>query len=115
MDNNRAVWEFAAGGGVIVGRNGAVVLAERPNTLHVLLTGEIEDRIQRAAQADGISVERAAERQKKEDQVRADMSIVLYGWDPRLPDRYDLALNTSRISLDAAVAMIVAAVRELPA
>lgn len=111
MDNNRKVWQYADEGGVIVGRNGAVVLAERPNTLHVLLTGSVQDRVARAARDAGITAERAAARQKKEDQVRADMSIVLYGWDPRLPDRYDLVINTSRIALDAAAAAIVDAIR----
>jgi glucuronide carrier protein len=39
------------------------------------------------------------------------MSITLYGWDPRLPDRYDLVFNTSRIDLDRVVDAILAAVR----
>ncbi len=39
------------------------------------------------------------------------MSQVLYGWDPLLPERYDLVMNTSRIPLDAIVAGIVDAVR----
>ena len=33
--------------------------------------------------------------------------MVMYGWDPRLPERYDMVLNTSRISLDAVVDAIV--------
>jgi cytidylate kinase len=111
MDNNRQVWASADEGGVIVGRNGAVILADRPNTLHVLLTGTVEDRVARAAKDSGISLKQAAERQKREDRVRADISIVLYGWDPRLPDRYDMVLNTSRIPMDAVVAAIVDAVR----
>jgi glucuronide carrier protein len=111
MDNNRKVWSFADEGGVILGRNGAVILAERPNTLHVLLTGAVDDRIERAATAGGITREQAAKRQVHEDQVRADMSRVLYGWDPLLPDRYDLVLNTSRIPQDAVVDAILVAVR----
>jgi cytidylate kinase len=110
MHNNREVWEMADEGGVIVGRNAPVVLQQRPNTLHVLLTGSVEDRIDRAAAQDGISVETAAARQKREDEVRAEMSLALYGWDPRLPDRYDLVINTGRIPLDAAAAAIVRAV-----
>jgi cytidylate kinase len=51
-------------------------------------------RIERAAGESGISVERAAKRQKREDQVRADMSLQLYGWDPRDTERYDLVVNT---------------------
>jgi glucuronide carrier protein len=111
MDNNRTVWDYADEGGVILGRNGAVILAERPNTLHVLLTGAVEDRVERAAKEHGITLEQAAKRQVHEDQVRADMSRVLYGWDPLLPDRYDLVLNTSRISLDGVVNAILDALR----
>lgn len=107
MGNNRAVLEEAKQGGVVLGRNGAVILADRPQTVHVLLTGDVEDRVARAASDAGISRERAAARQKREDQVRADMSITLYGWDPRQPDRYDLVINTSRIPLDAAARAIV--------
>ncbi|MPV36892.1 cytidylate kinase-like family protein [Georgenia subflava] len=110
-DNNKAVWASADDGGVIVGRNATVILAERPATLHVLLTGATGDRVARAAEEAGIDAARATQRQKREDEVRADMSKVLYGWDPRLPDRYDIVINTSRIPLEAAAAAIVNAVR----
>ncbi|MGW6130963.1 cytidylate kinase-like family protein [Cellulomonas sp. NPDC055163] len=113
--NNDAVWEMADRGGVIVGRNGAVVLAQRPRTVHVLLTGAVEDRVERAARAAGIPRERAAARQRVEDRVRAEMSLALYGWDPRLPDRYDLVVNTSRIPLERAVSTIVHTARGEPA
>ena len=111
MDNNRQVHRYAQEGGVIVGRNATVILADRPHTVHVLLTGSVEDRVTRAATGSGITAEQAAARQVQEDQVRADMSITLYGWDPRLPDRYDLIVNTSRIHPDAAAQAIVDAVR----
>jgi cytidylate kinase len=110
MANNREVWEYADEGGVILGRNGALILADRPNTLHVLLTGAVEDRIERAAQEAGISVEQATKRQVLEDKARSDISQVFYGWDPLTPERYDLVMNTSRIPLDAIVAAIVDAV-----
>lgn len=107
VSNTRAVWDEAEAGGVIMGRNGAVVLKNRPSTLHVLLTGSVDDRIAYAAEHDGVSLEEAAERQEREDQVRADMSITLYGWDPRQPDAYDLVLNTSRIPVAHATTSIV--------
>lgn len=113
MANNEVVRRQADEGGVIVGRNGAVILADRPRTLHVLLTGSVADRVQRAAREAGIAPEHAAHRQRREDEVRAEMSKVLYGWDPRLPDRYDLVLNTSRIPLDGAVDAIVHVVRAM--
>ena len=110
VGNNRHIHELAANGGVIMGRNATVILAERPSTVHVLLTGKVEDRIARAARDAGITPERAAERQRREDEIRAEMSLTLYGWDPREADRYDLVLNTSRIDLDRAVDAILAAV-----
>jgi cytidylate kinase len=111
MSNNRTVWDDASEGGVIVGRNATVVLASRSNTVHVLLTGTVEDRVERAARESGISLEQAARRQRREDEVRAEMSKALYGWDPRLPDRYDMVFNTSRIPVDAVAQAIVQAVR----
>lgn len=111
-DNNATVRRSADEGGVIIGRNATVILASRPRTLHVLLTGVLQDRIAHAAAAGGISAEQAAKRQAREDDVRAEMSRVLYGWDPHDPSHYDLVLNTSRIPATAAVAAIVNAVRQ---
>jgi len=111
VENDRRVRAAAEEGGVIVGRNGPVVLAGRPATVHVLLTGPVEDRIARASRDLGIPVAEAARRQEPEDEIRADMSIVLYGWDPREPERYDVVLDTGRTSPEAAVAAILDAVR----
>ena len=109
--NTRYVEEAAREGGVIMGRNGAFILADWPGALHVRLDGPLEQRIARAAQESGVDLERAAQRQKREDQVRADMSIEFYGWDPREIDRYDLAVNTGTMDLDTCVDIIVQAAR----
>ncbi len=109
-ENNRQVQGCAHVGGVMVGRHGALLLADRPNTIHVLLTGSVEDRIERAAAESGIAREHAARRLEREDHVRADMARALFDWDPRVPDHYDLVINTSRIPLDGVVAAILAAV-----
>jgi len=111
QENNRYVLESTKDGGVLLGRNGAVILADRPNALHVLLTGTVEDRVARAAAEAGISPEQAARRQVSEDTIRAEMSQRLYYWDPRDPARYDLVINTSRIDLATAVDIIVTASR----
>jgi glucuronide carrier protein len=110
-ENHRQVQGCARLGGVMVGRHGALLLADRPNTVHVLLTGTVEDRIERAASEAGITREHAARRVEREDHVRADMAIALFDWDPRIPDHYDLVVNTSRIPLDGVVEMVLAAVR----
>jgi cytidylate kinase len=109
--NTRYVTEAAREGGVIVGRNGAFILADWPGALHVRLDGPLEQRIARAAQESGIDLEQAAQRQKREDQVRADMSIEFYGWDPREADRYHLILNTGLMDLDTCADVIVQVAR----
>ncbi|MGM0385918.1 MAG: AAA family ATPase [Actinomycetota bacterium] len=110
-DNTRTVKQYANEGGVIMGRNGAAILADRPNTLHVLLTGDVEDRVKRAAKRLGISEAESAKRRAHEEDIRRQMSKTLYGWDPALPDRYDMLINTSRVSIDAAVNAIVDAIQ----
>jgi cytidylate kinase len=111
MENTRAVEREAREGGVIMGRNAALILADRPGALHVKLDGPLSQRIERAARESGISVERAAKRQRREDQLRADMSITFYGWDPRETDRYDLVVNTGTMHLDTCVDIIALAAR----
>lgn len=112
VSNNEAVRRMADQGGVIVGRNATVILADRPRTVHVLLTGPVGDRLERATRTAGVPRERAASRQRVEDRVRAEMSLALYGWDPRLPDRYDLVINTARIPRERAAAAIVQSVAD---
>lgn len=114
-DNNRTVRAYADEGGVLIGRNATVILADRPRTLHVLLTGEVADRVDRAARDLGISREEAARRRANEEDVRRQMSRTLYGWDPMERERYDLVLNVSRVGEDAAVSAIVDAVQRLNA
>jgi cytidylate kinase len=111
MDNTRTVLQSAHEGGVITGRNGALILADWPGALHVLLDAPLEQRIERAAQESGIDVKRAARRQKREDQLRADISLRFYGWDPRETSRYDLVVNTGTLPLDTCVEIIVQAAR----
>jgi cytidylate kinase len=109
MENTRKVVEDARQGGVIIGRNAALILANWPAALHVKLDGPLRQRIERAARDSGIDIERAAKRQKREDQVRADMSIEFYGWDPRETEHYDLVVNTGTMDLDTCVDIIVQA------
>ena len=109
LENTRTVLENARQGGVIMGRNATRILANRAGTLHVKLDGPLTQRVERAAKDSGISLERAEKRQKQEDALRAQMSIDLYGWDPRELDNYDLVANTGKLDLDTTVQLIVEA------
>ncbi|WP_152186479.1 AAA family ATPase [Segeticoccus rhizosphaerae] len=98
-------------GGVIMGRNGALILADHPGALHVRLDWAGRRAGQARRRPHWIEEARAAKRQKREDQVRAQMSLDLYEWDPRELDQYDLVVNTGRVDLDTCVEMIVAAAK----
>ncbi|HVK44336.1 MAG TPA: cytidylate kinase-like family protein [Micropruina sp.] len=108
---NRTLLDFTAAGGVVLGRNGTVVLAGNPRALHVKLEGSVENRVARAAELAGIEPERAARRQVNEDEDRAAMALRLYNWDPRENQYYDLIISTDRLSVDAVAAIIVAGVK----
>lgn len=110
-DAIRAMKARVADGGVVLGRNGTVILADEPNVLHVKLDGPVEQRIARAAAEAGIDLARARARQAREDAARAEMSRRLFNWDPRHNDRFDLVVNTSHLSPDMVVDLILAAYR----
>jgi cytidylate kinase len=100
---------FADKGGVILGRNGAFLLHERPNALHVKLVGQRAERIARGAQMFGISEEQSARRQPLEDDFRRELSQKVFRFDPAGDDYYDLVIDTTRFSEDEVVSLIVAA------
>ncbi|MFP5416682.1 MAG: AAA family ATPase [Actinomycetes bacterium] len=106
-DNIRQVREAVEDGGVILGRNATVILGELPTALHVKLDGPLEQRVARGAAEAGIDLAHARARQAREDRVRAELSVRLHNWDPRDTDRFDLVVNTGRVTLQTAVQMIV--------
>lgn len=89
------VLQQAEGGGVIMGRNGAHILRDRANTLHVRLDGIAEKRVERAAHHAGIPLERAASLQRIEDELRTETALRAFQWDPREIESYDAIINTS--------------------
>ena len=107
--NSAELNAMAAKGLVVLGHNATVILADHPGALHVKLDGPAERRVAYAAAATGIDQAHAARRLAREDRVRAEFSLALYGWDPRTNDRYHLVVNTSLFGVDDAVRIILAA------
>jgi cytidylate kinase len=110
-ENTALVSTWAETGGVILGRNGAFILRGLPNALHVRLDAPVEQRIARAAADRGIPLDRARRRQRREDEMRAQMSRDFYAFDPTEPLAYDLVINTGTVDADLCVAIIAAAAR----
>lgn len=105
------VRRFAAEGGIILGRNGAFLLRNKPGSLHVKLVGQVHQRIARAAALSGISEERSAVRQPIEDDFRRELSLRVFKFDPAGDDYYDLVLDATRFTEDQLVELIIAAAK----
>lgn len=111
-EQNETVLELTRDGGVILGRNATIILADVPGSLHVKLDAPLDDRLEYAAAHESISRDVATKRQIREDRTRAEMSLMLWHWDPRLTSNYDLMLNTSSFGVERCVEIIVKCSRE---
>ncbi len=103
-NNAAAAREMAEGvlrdaetGGVFMGRNATVVLADRPNTLHVKLIGKRKTRIARAMRELGISEWEARANLEFEDQMRTQISMDLFDWSPMKSERFSIIVNTNQL------------------
>ncbi len=104
----------ATGRAVILGRAGAVVLADDDRALHVRLTGPAPARVEQAMRLAGIDRRDAERRCKKTDRAREAYVKRYYNCDPRDPALYDVVLDATRLSLDVCVEVIAAACAAAP-
>jgi cytidylate kinase len=101
--------EAAADGVVVLGRAGAAALRDEPDVLRVRLFGPAERRVAQAAAIEGVSPDEAARRQATVDAARAEYVRRLYGCDINDPALYHLHLDSTALSVDTCVDLIVAA------
>ena len=101
---------LAAGGGVILGRAAAVVLG-KDHGFHVRLDGPPARRIVQGAAVEGISEEQARERLRAADKARTAYVRRLYRCDPTDASLYHLVIDSTAMSLDAVIELIVTAAR----
>jgi cytidylate kinase len=87
---------------VILGRAGQVILHNRPGTLHVRLMAPVDVRAERLAHYHSIPIESALAQIEASDRHRRNYLKRFYGvrWDD--VDLYDLVINTSRMTPEAA-------------
>jgi cytidylate kinase len=100
----------AGGGGVILGRGGAVVLG-KDRGFHVRLDGPAERRAVQGAAIEGITEEQARERLGAADKARTAYVRRLYRCDPADASLYHLVLDSTAIPLDTVIELIVTAAR----
>lgn len=99
----------AAGGAVVLGRAGAVVLAGRPGAFHVRLHGPKARRVARGMEIERIDEATARARLAATDRARARYAQQLYGRDLADPGLYHLSLDTTVLALDDAVRVVATA------
>jgi cytidylate kinase len=100
------------GGGVVLGRAAALVLGERPDALHVRLDGPADRRLAAAVARSG----------RPEDEVRVDLEANdrsreayvrhFYRCNPASARHYHLVVDSTAVSLDTVVDLVVLAARD---
>jgi hypothetical protein len=96
-------------GAVILGRAGAVVLADHPSAFHVRLDGPLDRRVRRAMSIEGADEPTARARLEETDRARGRYVERLYGRDASDPRLYHLILDSTVLSTDGAVSAVAAA------
>jgi cytidylate kinase len=94
------------GGGVILGRAAAVVLAGCRSVYHVRLDGPEERRVRRAILLEGIDESAARARMAETDQARIRYVRRLYERDPADPTLYHLILDSTVLDIEPCVGLI---------
>lgn len=96
-------------GGVLLGRGAMVVLGARPDVLRVRLDGDIEARVARVADAQGIDLDEARAMQRDTDGARDSYLKLFYRARQDDPTLYDLVVDTTQIPVVACTELIVLA------
>lgn len=99
---------------VIVGRTGFAVLGAYANVLHVRVTAPLAQRVQRMTARESLPDLQSAEAQvRQDDDIHRTYVQRFYNkqWDD--PSGYNLNLDTSSLSIDAAAQQVIAATKAL--
>lgn len=106
----RVIAEAAAQGRIVlVGRAAQIVLAQRPDALHVYVVASKPWRVRLAIERLRVDPANADRIVDETERRRDDYVKTYYGRARRDATNYDLVVNTERLGFEAAAAVIVAA------
>jgi cytidylate kinase len=107
-----AIHDLAEQGNVVIVAHAASIpLAGRTDLLRVFVTASVETRVQRLGHAASGDPGQAAKIVKDSDAARADYFRRFYGITQEVPTHYDVVVNTDALSMDEAIAVVLAATR----
>lgn len=98
---------------VILGRGGSQILRDRADALHVRIVADHEDRLKHVMQEQSLDREKAEELITRKDAAAANFIYDFFDTDWNDPHHYHLVLNTSRISPDKCITMILNALKAI--
>jgi cytidylate kinase len=105
------LWEVGLEGqAVIVAHGAGMQLAGMANVLRVFVTASADTRVDRLAAAEQLPPREARRRVEHTDSERKAYLRRFYEVTQELPTHYDLVVNTDKLSAEAAVQVIAAAV-----
>lgn len=96
---------------IVVGHGGQNIFASRPGTLHVRLVAPFESRFHRLAARFGWDTSTSTERARRIDSDRGAYVQRYYHRDWRDPLLYHIVINTGRVPISEAAALVEAMVR----
>jgi cytidylate kinase len=95
------------GDAVIVGRGAQAILASHPDTVHVRVVCDLDERIRRVAARDAMTLQAARARVEESDRQREAWHQKYFGISYQSPYLYHMVLNSARLSDEAAAQFIV--------
>jgi hypothetical protein len=112
QQTERVLAEIADGaGGVVLGRAGAIVLAERADALHVRLDGPRDLRLEAAVRRSGRPLEDVRREMDVNDRTREAYVRHFYRCDPAAAQHYHLVVDSTALPLETVVGLVVSAAR----
>lgn len=120
----RVIKDVARGGGVVLGRAAAVILADHPGALHIRLDGSRQARLRRARRLWELGDREefggkgwgptppTAKMLNDNDRARASYVRRFYRVDPADPGHYHLVVDSAVLSTDACADMVVRAAED---
>jgi hypothetical protein len=112
QQTERLLGEMAEGpGGVVLGRAAALVLADRPDALHVRLDGPPKRRLEAAVARSGRSRDEISREMAAADRAREAYVRHFYRCDPAEARHYHLVADSTVLPVETVVDLIVIAAR----
>jgi cytidylate kinase len=106
------IHEVAASGRVVIlGRGSQMILHDHAEVLNVLCVARPDVRWKRTAEREDVSPEKAKKLAAEHDSARAAFHRRFWKVDVENPTLYDLTIDTSRLSYDAAAEIAAEAAR----